>query len=247
MAEFPHIGDRCFRCQDLDFLPVECEFCKNVFCKIHFSVQSHECPAFVEQDRVVSEKSDNHEHVKCAFCNEVVLNRLEMVTCDICEKGFCLAHRLPEVHCCVKRTAIEKKSVPQINLPKSRPSVAPKGSKGAKNDALAKKVALMKLKSSAIGQASVPQSERRYFNLVLPDEQTKPIFLCSQWSVGKCVDFLADKFKVTNNNNRANMPKLMLYNQDDLQLDFDTQIDKLEQEKVIDNGQNLIMKYVNPT
>ncbi|XP_075982202.1 AN1-type zinc finger protein 2A [Anticarsia gemmatalis] len=44
--EFPHIGKNCsFKsCNKLDFLPMKCGACKEVFCSDHFAYAKHECP-----------------------------------------------------------------------------------------------------------------------------------------------------------------------------------------------------------
>ncbi|XP_072945636.1 AN1-type zinc finger protein 2A-like [Epargyreus clarus] len=43
--EFPHIGKNCSytSCNKLDFLPMKCDACKEVFCSDHFSYTNHEC------------------------------------------------------------------------------------------------------------------------------------------------------------------------------------------------------------
>ncbi|KAL0829844.1 hypothetical protein ABMA28_003327 [Loxostege sticticalis] len=44
--EFPHIGKNCSykSCNKLDFLPMKCGACKDVFCSDHFAYINHECP-----------------------------------------------------------------------------------------------------------------------------------------------------------------------------------------------------------
>ncbi|CAB3251542.1 unnamed protein product [Arctia plantaginis] len=44
--EFPHIGNNCSykSCNKLDFLPMKCGACKDVFCSDHFAYSKHECP-----------------------------------------------------------------------------------------------------------------------------------------------------------------------------------------------------------
>ncbi|CAK1589118.1 unnamed protein product [Parnassius mnemosyne] len=45
--EFPHIGKNCSysSCNKLDFLPMKCGACKEIFCSEHFAYLKHECPA----------------------------------------------------------------------------------------------------------------------------------------------------------------------------------------------------------
>ncbi|XP_013148971.1 PREDICTED: AN1-type zinc finger protein 2A-like [Papilio polytes] len=44
--EFPHIGKNCSykSCNKLDFLPMKCGACKEIFCSEHFGYVKHECP-----------------------------------------------------------------------------------------------------------------------------------------------------------------------------------------------------------
>ncbi|XP_059046712.1 AN1-type zinc finger protein 2A-like [Achroia grisella] len=44
--EFPHIGKNCSyqSCNKLDFLPMKCGACREVFCSDHFAYAKHECP-----------------------------------------------------------------------------------------------------------------------------------------------------------------------------------------------------------
>ncbi|XP_050355711.1 AN1-type zinc finger protein 2A-like [Nymphalis io] len=45
--EFPHIGKNCSykSCNKLDFLPMKCDACKDVYCSDHFTYIKHECPS----------------------------------------------------------------------------------------------------------------------------------------------------------------------------------------------------------
>ncbi|XP_013191362.1 AN1-type zinc finger protein 2A [Amyelois transitella] len=44
--EFPHIGKNCSyqACNKLDFLPMKCGACSEVFCSDHFAYAKHDCP-----------------------------------------------------------------------------------------------------------------------------------------------------------------------------------------------------------
>ncbi|XP_053616732.1 AN1-type zinc finger protein 2A-like [Plodia interpunctella] len=44
--EFPHIGKNCSykSCNKLDFLPMKCGTCHELFCSDHFAYAKHECP-----------------------------------------------------------------------------------------------------------------------------------------------------------------------------------------------------------
>ncbi|XP_041969880.1 AN1-type zinc finger protein 2A-like [Aricia agestis] len=55
--EFPHIGKNCSfsSCNKLDFLPMKCDACRDVFCSDHFAYTKHECPAPNARDVQVPE------------------------------------------------------------------------------------------------------------------------------------------------------------------------------------------------
>ncbi|XP_037094402.1 AN1-type zinc finger protein 2A-like [Pollicipes pollicipes] len=45
--EFPDLGKHCSQssCRQIDFLPVKCDACQNIFCKDHFTYAQHQCPS----------------------------------------------------------------------------------------------------------------------------------------------------------------------------------------------------------
>ncbi|XP_041357276.1 AN1-type zinc finger protein 2A-like [Gigantopelta aegis] len=60
--EFPDLGNHCFNssCKKLDFLPMKCDACANIFCRDHIQYATHNCPE--------SYKKDNQVPV-CPLCN----------------------------------------------------------------------------------------------------------------------------------------------------------------------------------
>ncbi|XP_014784650.1 AN1-type zinc finger protein 2A isoform X1 [Octopus bimaculoides] len=60
--EFPHLGANCGEstCKMLDFLPMKCDACSQVFCRDHIQYATHKCPE--------SYKKDNQVPV-CPLCN----------------------------------------------------------------------------------------------------------------------------------------------------------------------------------
>lgn len=63
--EFPELGKHCHNaeCKQLDFLPMKCDSCSEIFCKDHFSYDNHRCP---EAHR------KNVQVPVCPLCNEPV-------------------------------------------------------------------------------------------------------------------------------------------------------------------------------
>ena len=53
--ELPHIGIRCHdpECNQLDFLPIKCDACKNTFCADHYKYALHGCKDAEKKNKVV--------------------------------------------------------------------------------------------------------------------------------------------------------------------------------------------------
>lgn len=60
--EFPHLGKHCFQgsCKKLDFLPMKCDACENIFCQEHFTYENHSCPSAYQK---------NVQVPVCPLCN----------------------------------------------------------------------------------------------------------------------------------------------------------------------------------
>ncbi|ORX68137.1 hypothetical protein DL89DRAFT_225173 [Linderina pennispora] len=64
--EFPDLGKNCALkgCNQLDFLPFKCQYCKQYFCESHWKVDTHTCAQkHLVQDYVVPD---------CPLCGQVV-------------------------------------------------------------------------------------------------------------------------------------------------------------------------------
>ncbi|XP_069838137.1 AN1-type zinc finger protein 2A isoform X2 [Dendropsophus ebraccatus] len=50
--EFPDLGKHCSEvtCKQLDFLPIKCDACEDVFCKDHITYYQHNCPSAYKKD-----------------------------------------------------------------------------------------------------------------------------------------------------------------------------------------------------
>ena len=71
--------------------------------------------------------------------------------------------------------------------------------KGSKNEALARKVALMQLKQKAIGPA-VPFEERIHLFVMHPVIGKKePFYFSKTWTMGRCCDFAVDRLNLPHN------------------------------------------------
>lgn len=129
--EFPHLGKHCSEkyCNKLDFLPMKCDACGEIFCSEHFSYQTHSCPSAHRKDfqvpvcplcsepvptpRDVSPDVTVGAHID-QFCRsekkKIYTNRCTFKTCKkkelvpfscgSCKRNYCLKHRHTADHEC---------------------------------------------------------------------------------------------------------------------------------------------------
>ncbi|XP_062918062.1 AN1-type zinc finger protein 1 isoform X2 [Mobula hypostoma] len=158
MAEL-EIGKHCTvqHCRQLDFLPFVCDACSGTYCLEHRNKDAHGCSGvLIRKEPVQSEGSSYSCSFKSCKANELV-----PIICPECNKHFCLKHRHQSDHDCEKQQVskshlfVIQQSKEEAVANKAIP--VKKGRTGAKNDATAAKVALMKLKLHAVGDKSIPQ------------------------------------------------------------------------------------------
>ncbi|XP_028392304.1 AN1-type zinc finger protein 1-like [Dendronephthya gigantea] len=255
MAEI-EVGKQCSvsSCKQLDFLPFTCNDCSAIFCLEHRSTTSHNCPGNGEAQET---KSSSHElsrekssTVECCFegCS---VRDLTPVLCDHCRREFCLRHRHQPDHSCPKYEE-QKKSASEAMAPKLRIVKKEKtGRGGARSDSRAAKVALMKMKLHAVGDASTPQEERVFFSILLPKEsmeqKPKPMFFSKKWSIGRIIDQIAKTYKLKNENNQQTSKKLRLFEKSSerqLILGNTLETEMNENAETLFSGSELILRYI---
>lgn len=224
----------------------------SLFSKKHFQPTTHDCKPYLEESESRHLKDEELSKVKripCAKCSKKCAS-IEIVRCNECESDFCFEHRIQEDHQCGKLLK-EKAEL----LAKSKKAFVPKKvepvkTKGAKNDALSLKVAVMKLKQKAKGP-DVPIDERVYFYVqnctANPGNVAHEFYLCKRWSIGRCVSYLADSLRIKNYNDKPDQAKLVLkVNADeDEHLRFESSLEEFIQNEVCVNGQKLFISYQN--
>ncbi|XP_071957879.1 AN1-type zinc finger protein 1-like [Antedon mediterranea] len=260
MAEL-EIGEHCSfpNCNQLDFLPFNCEDCCQVFCKDHRSKSLHQCIQDVQDTGGVSSEppTSTFSSYPCELteCKDKVPTQ---VICEHCRKNFCLRHRHQQDHSCAmliekpepmqKTAELVKKITDSI---KSKPP-KPKKQLSSKAQKTAAKVALIKMKMHAVGDASIPQTERLYFQVYLPiehrcKEKSKAMYFSKEWSVGRLVDKIATMASLRNENNLADSKKLRLFHPVvGSTFPMDAKLTKLlHEDEPLFNGGDVIIEYVD--
>lgn len=130
--ELPHMGQHCSDsfCKQLDYLPMKCDACNQLFCKDHLQYDDHSCKSLYKKniqvpvcplcntpipvprgtvpDLAVSAhieencQSKKKEKVFTNKCNKPKCKKKELVPCicNTCRLNFCLTHRHPADHDC---------------------------------------------------------------------------------------------------------------------------------------------------
>lgn len=142
--ELPHLGQHCAlsECNRLDFLPVKCDCCKQVYCLHHYQYDKHQCkdaghrtnnqvpvcplcsqPVVGRRNEMPDIAMSQHIDIYCSG-NELIKGKrqkiktnlqacsfrsckqkdLIYIECTDCMHKFCVKHRHPNDHQCVKPT-----------------------------------------------------------------------------------------------------------------------------------------------
>ncbi|XP_055615560.1 AN1-type zinc finger protein 2A [Toxorhynchites rutilus septentrionalis] len=151
--EFPNLGKHCSDkfCHKLDFLPMKCDACGEIFCSEHFSYQTHSCPsAFkkdvqvpicplcgepiptprdVPPDVTVGAHIDQYcrsekKKIYTNHCTYKNCKKKELipVSCAICKQNFCLRHRHTTDHECKGTISSQRHLAEQAAIQRQRPS-----------------------------------------------------------------------------------------------------------------------------
>uniref|UniRef100_A0A5K4ENM1 Putative zinc finger protein n=1 Tax=Schistosoma mansoni TaxID=6183 RepID=A0A5K4ENM1_SCHMA len=219
-----NIGAHCSQedCKQLDFLPIHCEHCDRIFCKIHSSITAHNCPisssTYQCHQASSQSRSDDANDKICDYhlCNQ---RQLVLLSCDGCYGNFCTSHKQKEVHQCsglaqsvrqwdkiqtvktVDRTALNAISHTIIPTKTNDTlSVKPLSDRARATKA---KLILLKTKMEALpgGQRAreLPESERFVIRLsvmpeVLSTNNMISVYFGKRWPLGCILDYGCEHF-----------------------------------------------------
>ncbi|CAL3965052.1 hypothetical protein PZA11_002110 [Diplocarpon coronariae] len=226
-------------CNQLDFLPFRCESCLGTYCLDHRSETGHKCPKageWAERRRRANLSTPSLGAGKimaeiekpCASpaCKAIIGTSLSTsVHCSMCNRDYCLKHRMKEDHNCKNlipigarvgrfdapadhaKTALErfrawgtaqKASMASRVLPKPKPT-----------SAAARVVAVNNLKKTAKGDDKIPPEKRIYLFVEAESATTTSKFpsgafyYSKDWVVGRVLDAAAKSLQVQNVNNQG--------------------------------------------
>ncbi|KAF2345964.1 Zinc finger AN1-type [Trinorchestia longiramus] len=215
--EFPELGHHCHvaSCQQLDFLPLTCQYCSLTHCKDHSQPDDHQC----QRKPHAPQGSDENNFKYACSLEGCAARELVPVLCDSCSRNYCLQHRHPPDHACTSllpqpptKEELAHQKVEQIAS--ALPS-KPRKKAGHKDPRLAAKVQLMKLKLKAVrcGAQNMLEEDRCYLLVLLPlqhrTSRSLAVCISTQWSVGKALDAITDVAKVANTNNQSSEGRIL--------------------------------------
>lgn len=218
------IGKNCSYCNQLDFLPFTCEFCKNTYCSNHRTLEQHNCP---HKDKFYNQapKQDGSLSSKSTISSKSLFPDR-----DADRKLIDARLKSPEPTT-IKETQFRvgdvagtnafKKFQKFLNIQRDKKSSSGKGgsisrlfgkksSSTSTGTSTSKFADMAKLKKYAPGDAKVTLSDRIYIwciyvkdpNVEMDVEQDKkPVFISKNWVIGKSLDSIAEKLRISNINN----------------------------------------------
>ncbi|CAF0930477.1 unnamed protein product [Rotaria sordida] len=228
------LGTHCEypECNTLDFLPVYCIHCSKTFCKRHGSAPDHSCISLIQTNSLIS--SNSSSFLPCAYLNGNCKNQKSPIsfTCSLCLKNFCVEHRHVDDHKCSYRSSSSPPThySTQINkneIIKPTDNFSKEKFIGTKNEALANKVAIMKLKQTAKGPGGIPMENRLHVFVQIDDgdgnNKRYPFYLSKLWPLGKGLDYLTKELKLLPAN------RIILLDREQISLDLSTTINDLKE------------------
>jgi len=237
--EFCDVGKHCafVGCNQFDFLPFNCDACKKSFCLDHRTYLSHECPLANHFDRTVptcplcgsiisigpgddiDEKIDDHiasgcqqeggrKSNPCSFlgCDG---GELVKITCRFCKKNHCLKHRAPLDHGCEQENKKNEK--------KKEPKTQEKENKTLQSRQKKDRLIHQRIFSNSKREPlDAPKGTERSILLsfhfpLFCKKQGMHMMINTDWTVGRLIDYVAEKAGVRNNNNKPGAEKLNLF------------------------------------
>ncbi|KAM0143567.1 hypothetical protein ACHAP3_000237 [Botrytis cinerea] len=227
-------------CNQLDFLPFRCESCRGTFCLDHRTESSHHCSKpgeWAARRRLANQSkrslgegkmmADVEKPCASPTCKTTIGTSLSTgVHCSICNRDYCLKHRLGEDHDCKNLVPIgarvgrfnEQQTSAKLAFGKLRAWGAAQKAKVAStrvlpepkpSSAAARLVAVNQLKKTAKGDAKIPPEKRVYINVdaeaatTTAKFPTGAFFYSKDWVMGRVLDAAAKALQVENVNNQG--------------------------------------------
>ncbi|CDZ97890.1 Predicted Zn-finger protein [Phaffia rhodozyma] len=253
------IGAHCKHCQTLDFLPIACPGCAQVFCRHHISFTTHSCTrsdngvhlADLKRARIVEKcMVDECEDPRMRTWNvsdEADQGEGTDVLCEGCKQALCLSHRSSSAHACappLSKAEIDKaqtRSLIQASFSPISTSLSTKSTSARKKVSPA--LELMKLKQTAKpGRTEIRDRAKRWHlkvgidlgGLDVRGVKRDGLYYERDTTIGQIVQTLVNKHSIVYNP-LAGSPETYIYLLY-IPLDFSSPVKILESRERIDEA-----------
>ncbi|KAI3386937.1 hypothetical protein SNEBB_004283 [Seison nebaliae] len=253
------IGKHCEKCQTLDFLPINCQYCIKKFCKNCFAIHQESCGKY--EDELSDEEKGKIENIyRDERCAEIDCKGKVYLTsdpCHDCSQLFCIKHRHSGDHDCMKKSVEkiknDKEKVMELQNKNIHSKIEKKIRENKKKNSLGIKVALMRLKSKAkscfINSSgkitnNIDENIKIYLHCSLDIDgkmrETVDMFFPNYWTINHVRSKLCEEFKVDLNG-------FVLYTEDEIDLTTygnRTIKEVVDKEKKIMNGSDIFLRQI---
>lgn len=199
------IGKNCFKCNQLDFLPFVCEYCKLVYCEAHRKPHQHQCKHYTNPSVTKSPSPDGP--TSASLFPDRYRDRQRIDSLLVAPKPVSIESKM-------RLGVIRLGAISKLNKFLQIQSQKPK--KLFDNKKVNPVVAINNLRKIAKGDVKIKLQDRIYIwclyinvseeqlHTVDMQKQRAAIFINKNWSIGKILDYLSDELKIKNNNNKTN-------------------------------------------
>lgn len=205
-----NLGKNCFYCDQLDFLPFTCQYCRKVFCSNHRTEDSHKCTASSSNSVSASYRTPKNGPTAASLFPDRDADRKRVNT--LLEHSPGPSARKSVALLRLKKflnISSSKSNKPEKSISTTLGSVF--GSK-SKLTTKSKTVDVFTLKKSAKGDSKITATDRIYLWCLYisgdtdiakldMDKNRKPVFVSNKWPVGRALDLMADSLAISNFNN----------------------------------------------
>lgn len=214
-----NIGKQCHKCQQVDFLPFHCEYCKFTYCSKHRNLESHQCPAKPQEKTRANQQYDataaslfpDREKDKLKLENSI--NSATPNATNILGRNGSQGTVLAKFAKFLRLQKNKKKSDNKVmgifkkkNVPQARSKVAEMAilRREAKGDTKVGDTDKIYLWCLYINPKQVSDNaEEDIFSNINVEKEKKAVWVSKQWSVGRALDSIADNLSIVNINNRT--------------------------------------------
>ncbi|CCG22550.1 hypothetical protein CORT_0B08450 [Candida orthopsilosis Co 90-125] len=255
------IGKNCSYCNQLDFLPFTCEFCKKTYCSNHRTLEQHHCP---HKDKFYNQPPKLDDTLSSISSSTTVSSKSLFPDREADRKLIDARLKSPEPTT-IKETQFRvgdvagsnafKKFQKFLNIQKDRKSrtggdggsISRLFGKKSSTTTTSKYADMARLKKYAQGDAKIPLSDRIYIwcvyvkdpNICMNIEQDKkPVYISKNWVIGKSLDSIAEKSRIPNINNSTTKAdeRLNIFKIDEVKNDEPRLVKNSDKSSILKNG-----------